>query len=121
MADPRNAKDDPYRDLRARADALESASGRKGASATTTGGRAADQGYRIVADLFGGVLVGLALGFGVDKLTGHPPVGLIGGVLLGFAVSIWMAKRTADRLMAKSAAENMTPAPSVPFDDADED
>ncbi len=63
-----------------------------------------NQAYRIIADLLGGVLVGLALGFGVDRLFGTTPWGIIGGVLLGFAVSVWMAKRTADRLMALAKA-----------------
>ena len=119
--DDRKPPSDPLRDLQARADALEKRTAAPRAPTAISGSRAADQGYRIVADLFGGVLVGLALGFGVDRLTGHPPAGLIGGILLGFAVSVWMAKKTADRLMAQSARETSTPAPSIPFDDADDD
>lgn len=123
MPDLRNAKDDPYRDLQARADALETST-RRNPAASISGSRAADQGYKIVADLLGGVIVGLALGFGVQLIGFPAPWGLIGGVLLGFAVSIWMAKRTADRLMAQARAENAAqtqPAASIPFDDEDED
>lgn len=84
-------------------------------------GRAADQAYKIIAELFGGVLVGLALGFGFQQLTGLKPWGLIGGVLLGFAVSIWMAKRTADRLTAQYVAETApTVTPVVRTQDEDE-
>ena len=79
---------------------------------------AAGQAWKIIADLFGGVFVGLALGVGVDYFAGTSPVGIIGGVLLGFAVSVWMAWRTAQRLMAE-AKQHGEPQ-SVPFDD-DED
>lgn len=119
MSPPPSPADDPLRDLSARADALERSTSRPQASASKAG--ATNQAYRLVTDLFGGVLVGLALGFGLDRLTGRTaPFGLIGGVLLGFAVSVWMAKRTADRLMAQAARENTNPPPSVPFDDDDD-
>ena len=82
------------------------------------GQRAAGQAWKIIADLFGGVFVGLALGWAVDHFAGTTPVGLIGGVLLGFAVSVWMAWRTAQRLMAE--ANKHGEPKSVPFDDEDE-
>jgi ATP synthase protein I len=82
------------------------------------GQAAAGQAWKIIADLFGGVFVGLAIGFGVDHFAGTSPVGIISGVLLGFALSVWMAWRTAQRLMAEA---NKSGAPqSVPFDDEDE-
>ncbi|OYX77238.1 MAG: F0F1 ATP synthase assembly protein I, partial [Brevundimonas sp. 32-68-21] len=46
--------------------------------------------------------------------------GLIGGVLLGFALSIYMARRTANRLMAQAKALG-TSAPADPYVEADED
>jgi ATP synthase protein I len=79
----------------------------------------AGKAYRIVAELIGGVLVGLAAGIGVDVLLDTTPWGLIGGVLLGFAVSVWMAWRTAKRLQAEADAAGVVPK-SIPFDD-DED
>jgi ATP synthase protein I len=82
------------------------------------GHAAAGQAWKIIADLFGGVFVGLAIGFGIDHFAGTTPVGIIGGVLLGFAVSVWMAWRTAQRLMAE-AKQHGEPQ-SVPFDDEDE-
>ena len=82
------------------------------------GQAAAGQAWRIIADLFGGVFVGLALGAIVDWYFHTGPAGLIGGVLLGFAVSVWMAWRTAQRLMAE--ARKQGEPQSVPFDD-DED
>lgn len=83
------------------------------------GEQAVSQAYRIVAELFGGVLVGLAGGFFVVWAFKVPPaVGLIGGVLLGFALALWMAWRTAQRLMAL-AKQDGEPQ-SVPFDDDEE-
>lgn len=82
------------------------------------GQAAAGQAWKIIADLFGGVFVGLAIGFGVDHFAGTSPVGIIGGVLLGFALSVWMAWRTAQRLMAE--ANRKGEPQSVPFDDEDE-
>ena len=45
---------------------------------------------------------------------------LIGGVLLGFALSIYMARRTANRLMAQAKAAGVTAKP-IPFEEAGED
>lgn len=82
------------------------------------GQAAAGQAWKIIADLFGGVFVGLAIGFGIDHFAGTSPVGIIGGVLLGFALSVWMAWRTAQRLMAE--ANKHGEPQSVPFEDEDE-
>lgn len=104
------------RSLDERAAALERRAARPTGS-TGVEGQAIDQAYRLIVELVGGVLVGLGLGFGVQWLHLVPaPWGLIGGVLLGFAVSVWMAKRTADRLMARAAAYTARtgPATSVP-------
>jgi ATP synthase protein I len=88
--------------------------------ASHAGEQAVSQAYRIIAELLGGVLVGLAAGFIVDRVFNTLPWGLIGGVLIGFALSIWMARRTANRLMAL-AKQGSEPLPSVPFDDDDEE
>ncbi len=90
-------------DLTARADALAKRTARPEGIAPHSA--AVNQAYRIVVELFGGVLVGLGLGFGVDRLFGTNPWGLIGGVLAGFALAVYMARRTANRLMAQAAAE----------------
>lgn len=112
--DPR---EEALRRLDERADALEARTARP---ARAHGSHAAvSQAWRIIADLFGGVFVGLAAGFLVDRFFGTEPVGIIGGVLLGFAVSVWMARLTAQRLMAQAKAEGQT-AKAVPFED-DED
>lgn len=87
-------------------------------SQEAAGHKAAGQAWRILADLFGGVLVGLLLGFLLDRFVGTAPWGIIGGVLVGFAISVWMARRTANRLMAQAKMEG-EPKP-VSFDDEDE-
>lgn len=117
MTTPPTPRDDVLRNLTERADAMERQHVRpEGVGASE--GAAVNQAYKIIAELFGGVLVGLALGFGVDRVLKIAPFGLIGGVLLGFAVSVWMAKQTADRLSAQAMRENGgVPAPSVPDDD----
>ena len=90
-------------ELAARADALEKRTARPEGIAPHSA--AVNQAYPIVVELFGGVLVGLALGFGFDRLFDTTPWGLIGGVLAGFALAVYMARRTANRLMAQAAAE----------------
>ncbi|MCG2663927.1 AtpZ/AtpI family protein [Brevundimonas sp.] len=89
-------------------------------SAELTGHQVSGQAYRIIAELLGGVFVGLAAGFIADWVFGTRPWGLIGGVLLGFALSIYMARRTANRLMAQAKALG-TSAPADPYVEADED
>ncbi len=85
------------------------------------GEAAAGQAWRIIAELLGGVLIGLAFGAIVDWFLPTRPWGMIGGVIGGFALSLWMAKRTADRLMAQAKAEQGdTPLPVI-ADDEDED
>lgn len=81
--------------------------------------QAVGQAYQIILQLVGGVLAGMAAGFLVDKVFKTGPWGLIGGVLLGFALSIWMAKLTADRLMA--LARQGGPSQAVPYDDEEDE
>jgi ATP synthase protein I len=113
--------DDPHeealRRLDERANALRARTQRPVVSAS--GEQAAGQAYRIIAELVGGVLLGLGAGFFVVWAFKVPTaVGLIGGVLIGFALSLWLANRTAQRLMALAKSEGEPP--SVPFDDDEE-
>lgn len=117
MSEPDLSQDEAIKRLNERADALEA---RNKPPEVDYGQQAASQAYRILAELIGGVLVGLAIGAGVDWMFHVRPWGMIGGVLLGFGVSVWMAKRTADRLMALAKQDGRT-VEAVPFDDEDED
>lgn len=112
-------REEALRRLDERAAALQARTAR--ATSHAAGEAAAGQAWRIIAELLGGVLVGLALGAIVDWFLPTRPWGMIGGVLGGFVLSLWMAKRTADRLMASAKAEQGdTPLPSI-VDDEDED
>lgn len=117
MSLPTESREEAIKRLNDTASAIEA----RTASEThhAAGHAAASQAWRILADLFGGVFVGLAAGFLVDRFFGTAPAGIIGGVLLGFAVSIWMARLTANRLMAQAKSEGEPK--SVPFDEDEED
>lgn len=75
--------------------------------------------YRFVANLIGGVLGGIGLGWLVDHFAGTAPWGLIGGLLIGTTVSIVSVVRTAGRMSKQALKDN--PPQAVPFDDEDED
>jgi ATP synthase protein I len=117
MPKAEDPRDEALRRLTERADALRAQTQRPVHS--YAGEQAAGQAYRILAELLGGVLLGLAVGFIADRIFRTTPWGLIAGVLLGFALSIWMARRTANRLMAQARQERGA-APAVPVDDDEE-
>ncbi len=77
------------------------------------------EGYRLLAELIGGVLGGLGLGWLADRFAHTSPWGIAVGVSLGAGASVFMAVRTAAR-MGKRALEKAGPLKAVPFDD-DED
>ena len=119
MSIPPESREEAIKRLNASASALETRTAPP-TSEHLAGMAVTSQAYKIIAELIGGVLVGLALGFVVDRFAGTTPWGLIGGVLLGFALSIYMARRTANRLMAQAKALG-TSAPAEPYVEADED
>ena len=119
MSLPPESREEAIKRLTESASALEARTTRE-VSHEAAGQAAAGQAWRIIADLFGGVLVGLAIGFGVDYFAGTSPVGILSGVLLGFALSVWMAWRTAQRIQAEAQKAGVQPQ-AVPFDDEEED
>lgn len=118
MSMPPESREEAIKRLNEQADALERRTENRMAH-ELAGQRAAGQAWRIIADLFGGLFVGLAIGYLVDRFAGTAPWGIIAGVLLGFAVSIWMAWMTAQRLTRMANLDGHAPR-AVPFDD-DED
>ena len=80
--------------------------------------REAGLGYRLLANLLGGVFGGAGLGWTFDHFVHTSPLGLIGGLLIGLGVSIYWAVRTA---LAVSAQAQASAAPAAPDDDEDED
>ena len=117
MSLPPESREEAVKRLADSASSLEARTAQQAHDAA--GHAASSQAWRILADLFGGVFVGLALGLLADRFLGISPYGTIGGVLLGFAVSVWMARLTANRLMALAKQEGEPK--SVPFDDDEQD
>jgi ATP synthase protein I len=76
------------------------------------------KGYRLISEFVAGVLVGAAVGFGLDKLFGTLPLFLIIFVLVGFAAGILNMSRAANR--TAPSAEELARMPK-PNDDEDED
>ncbi len=103
--------------LEARLGAVETARAR---AASGESHRAMAQGYRFLAEVVGGVLMGAGLGWLIDRFTGTDPWGLVLGLLIGTGVSIFAAVRSASR-MTKDAMAKAGPLPSVPDDDDDDD
>jgi ATP synthase protein I len=64
-----------------------------GDRATTASGYA--RGFRLSSELVGGVLVGAAIGWGIDRLLGISPWGFIVFLLLGFAAGVLNVMRSA--------------------------
>ncbi len=80
----------------------------------------AAQGYRLMAVLLGGMLLGLAAGLVFDAAAKTAPFGTIAGVLIGFGVSVYTAVRTAQAMSAKNA-ELSGPPQDLPDDPDDEE
>lgn len=116
MPRPEETREEALKRLDAQADALEA---RTTKSVQDYGSQAVSQAYRMLAELLGGVFVGLAVGLIFDFFAGTRPWGTVAGVVLGFCVSIWIAYRSA-RHAADRLSKEMGPPKSVPFDDEDE-
>jgi ATP synthase protein I len=117
MSDTEPSRAETIRRLNEQANALEARTARP---VQDYGSRAVGGAYRLLGELIGGVLVGLALGFGVDFVLDTAPAGIIGGVLLGFAVSVFLAMRTARRLGEQMKRDGAPPAAAVPFNEDEE-
>lgn len=76
-------------------------------------------GYRFVASLVGGVLMGIGFGWLLDRYVGTEPWGLVGGTLIGVGVSTFSVVRQAAR-MADDAARESPAAAVSRNDDYDE-
>ena len=79
-------------------------------------------GYRLLADLIGGVLVGLGFGWLLDHYVHTSPWGMVGGLLIGLGLAIFSIVRKAMKLSAQASAtsskggddEHMGDGPTVP-------
>jgi len=84
------------------------------------GARSVSDGYRLLAELIGGVLGGLGFGWLFDQFVHTSPLGMICGLLIGLGVSVVMIVRQAGAMAAKASKEQ-EPGKPVGFDDDDED
>lgn len=64
-------------------------------------GRAATLAFRMVSELIGGILVGVALGWGLDRLFSTSPFLLIVFSLMGTAAGFWNVVKAASPPAAK--------------------
>jgi ATP synthase protein I len=116
MPKPDEPRDEALKRLDQRLDAFTA--GREQKNAYQGAGSASD-GYRLLAELIGGILGGLGFGWVFDQFVHTSPLGMICGLLIGLGVSIWVIVRQAG-VMANKASKEAGPAHSVPFDDDDE-
>jgi ATP synthase protein I len=73
--------------------------------------------WRMVIELVVGMLLGLAIGYGLDSLFGTRPVFLVVFALLGFAAGIRTMLRTADEVRRKRAEGALLPAADAARED----
>lgn len=64
--------------------------------------RGAGSAWRIMIDLVAAVAVTGAIGYGIDRLLGSEPWGLLVGLLGGFGLGFWMAVRRAMAIQASA-------------------
>jgi ATP synthase protein I len=67
--------------------------------------KSSQDGYRLLADLIGGVLVGLGFGWLLDRYAGTRPWGMVGGLLIGMGFSVYLVVRKAAKLSAQASAD----------------
>jgi ATP synthase protein I len=65
----------------------------------------AQQGWRMVIELVAGILIGFAVGYGLDSLFGTLPIFLVVFILLGFAAGVRTMMRTAKELQEERLAD----------------
>lgn len=77
--------------------------------------RASSAAWRIMIDLVAAVGLTGALGFGLDRVAGTSPFGVISGLAGGFVLGMWLAARRAGQIQrqaqAAQDAQNASGAP----------
>ena len=72
------------------------------------------QAFRLASEFVAGVLVGAALGWGLDQVAGTSPWGLIGLLLLGFCAGVLNVVRAANRMSSAAAAKDAATGGEMP-------
>jgi len=93
--------------------------GRARSASSWKANRGIGEGYRLLAQLIGGVLGGVGLGWFVDQLAHTSPWGMVVGLFAGAGLSVYAVARSASR-MGKNAIAEAGPLKAVPLSD-DED
>jgi len=70
----------------------------------------AADGYRLLANLIGGVLCGLAFGWLFDHFAHTNPWGLIGGMLIGTGLGVYTVVKRASQMSGGNPAPSAVPA-----------
>src|SRR3954471_18815143 len=68
--------------------------------------KSSQDGYRLLAELIGGVLLGRGFGWLLDRYAGTGPWGMVGGLLIGMGSSIYIVVRKATKLSAQASARS---------------
>ncbi len=84
----------------------------------TAGERGMGRAYRMASEFTAAIVVGAALGFGVDWVFKTQPWGIVIFILLGFAAGVVNVIRATAQMNAETAVAPGTPAVD---DDEDED
>jgi ATP synthase protein I len=116
MPEQQVPRDEAFKRLDDRLDALAASARREPRRFDMEGSGA---GYRLIAELIGGVLAGLGLGWLVDRLAGTAPFGLISGVLIGAGTSVFLVARSAGRMSAAAEASAAAKAAAPVEDESD--
>ena len=116
MSLPEEPREEALKRLNSRADALEARTTRV---VPEYGSKAHGMAWSLLAQLLGGVFVGLALGLVVDGFFHSAPWGIITGVLAGFGISVFLGYRLAKRL-SEQAARECGPPQDLPDDDEED-
>ena len=90
---------------------------RRGASGFTAG----ELAWRMTIELVAGMLIGAAMGWGLDGVFGTRPVFLVVFTLLGVAAGIRTAMRSAEEMRRRQAERSATEPPPGATDDEDDD
>jgi len=72
---------------------------------------AASLAWRMVTELVVGVLLGAAIGWGIDSAAGTLPAFLLMFTMLGFAAGVRVMLRSADEMRRRDAAAEREAAP----------
>jgi ATP synthase protein I len=106
--------------LEKRIEAAKAAKGNRagGAPKSGLGFSQGEVAWRMVIELVSGMVLGLAIGYGLDVLFGTLPIFLVIFSLLGFGAGVRVMMGTA-REMAKTATAADAPAPDAAADERD--